>query len=197
MNQANFKEGKFYHLFNRGNNKQDIFFEEKNYLYFLNLVKKHLLPIVNVYAYCLLKNHFHFIIQIKDEELPKSFKNAEGSLHQPFSNLFNAYTKAINKMYNRTGSLFQEHLKRKEIKTDDYLKNLILYIHLNPLSHEVFENFENYPHSSYKAMILTKPTLLKREEVIALFEDVENFRYVHSTKKVNDELLEEVIIDDY
>ncbi len=172
MKQVNFEAGKYYHLFNRGNNKLNIFFEEGNYLYFLDLVKKHLNPNIDVLAYCLLKNHFHFVIRIKDEDLPHAYKSGKKKLHQPFSNLFNAYTKAINKKYNRTGSLFQEHLKRKEISTEDYLKQVIAYVHMNPSSHGIAKSFENYPHSSYKSIVSVKPTLLKRNEVITLFQDL-------------------------
>ena len=196
MNQVNFQSGKFYHLFNRGNNKQAIFFDEKNYLYFMDLVKKHLLPIAKIYAYCLLNNHFHFLIQLKDEELPEKFKNGKSKLHQPISNLFNAYTKAINKMYNRTGSLFQEHIKRKEINSLEYLRQVIIYIHLNPFNHGISSNFKSYPYSSYRGIISTKQTLLQREEVIEMFEDVANFKYVHQNQRVNEEVLNQIIVED-
>ncbi len=98
MKHQPFEAGHFYHVFNRGNNKENIFKTENNYIYFLNLVKKYLLSICDIYSYCLLSNHFHFIIKIKDfNELPENFKSGKTKLHQPFSNLFNAYTKAINK----------------------------------------------------------------------------------------------------
>jgi putative transposase len=85
----------FYRIYNRGNNKGDLFFENSNYKHFLKLLKKHIVPIADIYAYCLLKNHFHLLIKIKSsEELSGTNKN---KLSQPFSNLFNAYTKAINK----------------------------------------------------------------------------------------------------
>ncbi|WP_449401217.1 transposase [Chryseobacterium wanjuense] len=59
--------GYFYHIYNRGNNSGTIFFEEKNYNYFLQLLSKYIVPIGEIYAYCLLKNHFHFLIKLKDE----------------------------------------------------------------------------------------------------------------------------------
>jgi REP element-mobilizing transposase RayT len=196
MKQVNFETGKYYHLFNRGNNKQSIFFDEENYLYFLELVKKHLTPTVDILAYCLLKNHFHFVIQIKTNDLPDVYKSGKKKLHQPFSNLFNAYTKAINKKYERSGSLFQEHLKRKEINTEEYLRQVIIYVHLNPASHRLTSNFENFPHSSYNSILSLKPTLLNRSEVVSLFEDVDNFKFNHRYKKINHDLLAEIIIED-
>ncbi len=124
----------YYHIFNRGNNKEDIFKADDNYFYFLKLLKKHIVPVADVYAYCMLKNHFHMVVRIKSvEELKSSIKSFnENKLSQPFSNLFNAYTKAINKRFNREGSLFKVRFKRHRILDEDYLRNVIIYLHLNP-----------------------------------------------------------------
>jgi REP element-mobilizing transposase RayT len=143
----------------------------------------------------LLPNHFHLIIRIKEDEfLPKKYVNSKSKISQPFSNLFNAYTKAINKKYNRTGSLFQKHPKRVLIKDEKYLVNLIIYVNTNP-SHHNISAYDNYEHSSYKALISNKPTLIKREEVLYLFDDVINFKYVHQLKKVRMELIKEVLLE--
>ena len=71
MKQEKFEHDTFFHVYNRGNNKEDIFIEDKNYSYFLKLIKDHLLGVAEIYAYCLLKNHFHLIIRIKDKGLLK------------------------------------------------------------------------------------------------------------------------------
>ena len=185
----------FYHLYNRGNNKEHIFYNDENYTYFLTLVKKYLLPICDIYSFCLLPNHFHFIIKIKEfENLPESIKLGKKKLHQPFSNLFNAYTKAINKKYERTGSLFQEHLKRIQISNEEYLRNLIVYVNTNPKHHNI-SNFENYKYSSYKSLLSTKSTSIKRAEVILLFETTKNFIFVHKLKKINIEAINEFLLE--
>ena len=186
----------YYHFYNRGNNKENIFVEEDNYLYFLRLIKKYLLATVDIYSYCLLPNHFHLLLRIKDDEaLPEELRNGKTTVHQAFSNLFNAYSKAFNKKYARTGSLFQKHPKRIRIKDEVYLRNLIVYINTNPDHHNIAD-FSTYTFSSYQALISSKPTLLKRDQVIGLFDDVENFSYVHRTKKINLELIKELIVDD-
>ena len=136
MSQANLEIEKYYHIFNRGNNKELIFLKDENYDYFLSLVSKYLLPICVVYSYCLIPNHFHFVIKIKNEEdLPNDFDKTK--LHQPFSNLFNAYTKAFNKRFDRRGSLFQKNMKRFEIKSLEYLRSLIMYVNTNSNHHEL------------------------------------------------------------
>ncbi len=58
--------GEYYHIYNRGNNREDIFLEDKNYFYFLDLFKKYISPLADLYAYCLMKNHFHLLIKIKE-----------------------------------------------------------------------------------------------------------------------------------
>ena len=167
------EETYFFHIFNRGNNKQPIFLEDDNYRYFLKLTERHILPVADIYCYCLLKNHFHFLVRIKE-------KNENPS--QAFSNLFNAYSKAFNKKYNRTGSLFQRPFKRKRISEEKYLRQLVLYIHLNPENHGITADFENYRYSSFPSILSDKPTNLKRREVIELFDNIENFKFVHLQK---------------
>ena len=186
----------YYHFYNRGNNKENIFVEEDNYFYFLNLVKKYIIPVARIYSYCLLPNHFHLLLKIRDEnQLPEKVRIGKTTIHQSFSNLFNSYTKAFNKKYNRTGSLFQKHPKRIRIKNEVYLRNLIIYINTNP-SHHNIAYFSDYKFSSYQSLISTKHTLLERSAVIELFDSVENLKYIHQIKKINLELIQELIVDD-
>ena len=193
MKQEPFEPGKYYHIFNRGNNKENIFKQDENYLYFLQLVKKHLTETCQIYVYCLLPNHFHLLLKIKDtKELPKNYQNGDKKIHQPFSNLFNAYTKAINKKYHRTGSLFQEHLHRIKIDSEEYFRELVLYIHLNPENHGIDNDFNNYSYSSYKAYISEKHSLLERVEVKRYFGNKENLVYCHRNRKIKLELLKEI-----
>jgi hypothetical protein len=99
-----------------------------------------------------------------------------------FSNLFNAYTKAFNKRYNRHGALFERPFRRKQINFDMYLQNVIAYIHNNPVHHKICSHPIEYPWSSYISCLSEKPTKLKRKEVIEIFNDVDNFKNVHQEK---------------
>ncbi|HJW89895.1 MAG TPA: hypothetical protein VJ436_04560 [Anaerolineales bacterium] len=98
---------------------------------------------------------------------------------QAFSNLFNAYAKAINKAYNRTGSLFEHPFGRKVINSEAHLTRLVVYIHQNPKKHGLVEDFRRWPYSSFRALISTKPTFLKREEVLEWFGGREGFESFH------------------
>lgn len=173
--------GKYYHIYNRGIDGCDLFREQTNYEYFLNLYDRHIQKIADTIAFVLMKNHFHLLVRIKD--LPRC-ANLEGLKppHQYFSNLFNAYTKAFNKKYGRTGSLFEKNFHRKHIDKQDYLKKVLLYIHNNPVHHRFCEHPVEYPWSSYLSYISIKPTRLQRETVTGWFDDLGNFKYCHAKK---------------
>ncbi|SEC86527.1 Transposase IS200 like [Tenacibaculum sp. MAR_2009_124] len=168
--------GKFYHVFNQGNNKENIFIEEMNYSYFFKLMKKHIVPVADIFSYCLLKNHFHWLIQVKEEVEQEKVSSA-------FSNFFNSYSKSINKKYNRTGSLFRDRFKRVQVKNEKYLKALIVYINLNPVYHNFVNKSEEYKYSSYLSLLSDKKTLLKRNVIISMFEGKENLKYYLFKKK--------------
>jgi putative transposase len=194
MKQEKFEYDTFFHVYNRGNNEENIFKEEKNYTYFLKLIKDHLLDVSEIYAYCLLKNHFHLVLRIKDKEAIS--QKYQDKIHLPFSNFFNAYSKAINKAYDRKGSLFQEHLKRNIIDDETYLKNLILYVHLNPIKHKFCDDFRTYKHSSYLSYLSEKPSNLSREYILELFGGLENFIFQHKETMIKYEgIIDE--IDNY
>ena len=191
MKRELFEYGGYYHVYNRGNNGENLFLEERNYLYFLNLMKKYLHPIAEIYAYCLMKNHFHIVLKIKEQEELKNV--SEERLHLPFSNFFNSYAKAINKAYGRTGSLFQEHLKRNRINSNETLVQAVAFVHLNPEFHKVCSDFAFYNHSSYKAYLCLQPTMLTRQYIIALFGGIDHFKHEHDLKKINFELLKDIL----
>jgi putative transposase len=163
--------GNFYHIYNRGINSCNLFEENSNYDYFLKLYETHVSSFAETIAWVLMKNHFHFLVRIKNtEELiqnPHSENLPDPTLtkpHQHFSNLFNAYSKAFNKRFKRHGGLFERPFKRKLITDSEYLNQLVLYIHNNPLHHGFVEILLDYPWSSYltgnsgkKIKLLTKP----------------------------------------
>ena len=141
IKNAPFVGGHFYHVYNRGNNREQIFFNRENYRYFLVKFAEYLCGVLDVYAYCLLPNHFHFLVRIKEnlaglEDL-QGLGTERCPVSQQFSNFFNAYAKAINKQENRTGSLFQRNFKHILIDKEAYLYQVIYYIHRNPVHHKI------------------------------------------------------------
>jgi len=100
-----------------------------------------------------------------------------------FSHLFNAYSQAFNKRYNRTGSLFEKPFERKRIASINYFQRIVFYIHNNPVHHGFCERIQDYPWSSYGTFISQKPTKLKRNEIIKSFDSLENFIAFHSIQQ--------------
>ena len=188
-----------YHIICHANGRDNLFRENENYRFFLQRYHEILFPIVKTYAYCLMPNHFHLLVEIRSESDLSEINDAKyditNFISKKISNLLNAYAKAFNKKYNRTGSLFQEHLKRIKIEDESYLKNLIVYINTNS-SHHNIANYESYKHSSFKDLWSNKKTFLKRNEVIDLFGDIENFKHVHTLKKRDIDSTENMIFED-
>lgn len=119
---------------------------------------------------------------------PKKYKPSN-----QFSHLFNAYSKAINKRYHRTGSLFEHPFRRIPVSTNEQLKYLVYYIHHNPIHHGFCEHFLEYPWSSYLTMLSPKQTKLSRNKVLEWFENKTYFEEYHSKEQV--EKFKELIID--
>lgn len=197
-NIVKLEPGKFYHIYNRGNNSAYIFFEERNYAYFLDRYRKYVTGIADTFAYCLLRNHFHFLVRMKSDyksSQNSSTSQALGNLSKPFSDFFNCYTKAINKSCFRTGGLFEGPFGRVEVDTEEYLTQLLLYIHLNPKHHGTFKDFEKYPHSSYRLLISDESTFLQRDEVLSWFGSKESFIQAHRSYSV-EARLKQIVSDD-
>jgi len=195
----------YYHIYNRGNNGENIFIQERNYEHFLNLHFKYIEPIAETFAYCLLRNHFHMLVRVKSEEeiketLKVSLVNQRhvrqnnpankyaswagkplGSNYasKKFSDFFNAYAKAINKAYTRTGSLFEHPFGRVPVTTDRQFWNVIAYIHQNPQKHKFVEDFRNWMWSSYGIIIADKPTKLRWEAVLDWFGGRQGYLELH------------------
>ena len=190
--------GHYYHIYNRGNNRENIFREERNYAYFLKLYARHVEPVADTFAYCLLKNHFHVLVRIKTSRV---LETREVSLEprevmQQFSNLFNAYAKAINKAYNRTGRLFQERFGRIEVTSDRYFVALVYYIHRNPQKHGLVKDFREWLYSSYHAHLSSTATRLKRDEVLAWFSGKEQFATAHK-REIDEQQILPLVPDDF
>jgi putative transposase len=197
-----------YHIYNRGVNCEDIFVEERNYELFLKLYEKHLSPVTDLFAYCMLKNHFHILVRIRSEEeileIKKTLRvssvnnhhggqsntadHQRGQSRKPlgskyisdqFSNFFNAYAKTINKAYGRTGSLFQHPFGRVPITTDRQFWNVIAYIHQNPQKHRFVKDFRDWKYSSFGMILTEKPTPVKRNEVMRWFGTREEYLALH------------------
>jgi len=196
---ANFDEDGIYHVYNRTNNKEPLFLNDENCLFFLKRYKAFIFPYADTYCWSLLSNHFHFLIKIKTANQIKAFLLAKSVaettitekkylrneitvgelIEQAFKRLFQSYALAFNGMYNRKGNLFYRPFKRILIEKDSQLTMAMVYIHANALKHGLVKDFSVYKWSSWKSILSNKPTLLAREAVIEWFGNVEACVKVH------------------
>ena len=179
-NTVVFESGCAYHVYNRAVGNEKLFFEKRNYEYFLLKLYEKTKNHINIIAYCLLKNHYHLLVEIKEKASPKLVSEA-------FRSFGISYSQAINKQESRKGSLFMRPIKRKKIINENYFKNLIVYIHTNPVLHGFVSDFESYQWSSYSFFIrdgitITKNLFKTKEIIKQYFNDVENLMFVHKQK---------------
>jgi REP element-mobilizing transposase RayT len=193
----------YYHIYNRGNNGDNLFYKGENYNYFLRKYDYYLSDYLNTFAYCLLPNHFHLLVNVKDFEgqkigLQKGIKTLtapEEVISEQFRRLFLSYAKAINEQEPRTGSLFQKNFKRKKVNNEKYFNQLVYYIHANPQNHGICIDFRDYPHSSYERILSDKPSKLFKQEVLNWFGDKDTYLKFHAAKQdiqlINSWMIEE------
>jgi REP element-mobilizing transposase RayT len=177
MHNETFEIGRFYHVYNRGNNKENIFLSARNYVHFLNLFDKYLSLYLDLFVYCLMPNHFHLLIRVKSIDSD----DLGCLLSRQFRIFFMAYAKGFNSENGRVGSLFQKGFKRVEVNEDCYLTAVIVYIHLNPVKARLVARSENWKFSSYRQILDSSsqtPTQLEviewfggREKMIAFHEE--------------------------
>lgn len=166
IRKTSFFENGFYHVYNRGVEKREIFLDEKDYQAFLGILKAYLEPEikpdrtllqgraleriklhnlaqeVSLVAYCLMPNHFHLLLQ-------QRFSNSITSLMR---RVLTAYSMYFNSRYERVGSLFQGRFQAREVTNDEYLLHLTRYIHRNPVEAKIvkIQNLEKFKWGSYQ-----------------------------------------------
>lgn len=205
---VNLAFGELYHIYNHGVGGRDIFIKPENYDYFLALYDKYISPVADTFAWVLMKNHFHFLIQCKHEqEIEKMFSGEKALtvlsgahsirpkpetpldpklISNQFSKLFNAYAQAFNRYFETRGALFERPFKRKLVSNENYFKQVVVYIHNNPVYHGFCEHPVEYPWSSYLSCISANPSRLEKEKVLEWFKGDSGFKYLHEQKiKVN------------
>jgi putative transposase len=176
----------YYHIYNRGNSGEPLFREERNYPYFLKLYAKYIEPVAETYAYCLLNNHFHLLVRMKDCQ--------SCSPSQAFANLFSTYTKAFNKAYQRTGSLCEKPFRRRLVDSDRYFTALITYIHLNPQKHGFVQDFRDWPYSSYHTLLSSQATRIQRTAVLEWYGGPAGLKEAHAAW-LDETTIEPLIVD--
>lgn len=167
----------FYHIYNRACGFDKLFKEDKNYYFFLDLFAERLSGIIDLYCYCLVPNHFHMLIKTRS---PDDQDSEDYNYSKLLGNIFAAYAQSFNHYYFRKGSLFSQNFRRKAIETDNYLRTVVIYIHRNPVKHNLVENISDWKFSSYLEHIQSASRYCITREVLAWFGTRDMFRFSHS-----------------
>lgn len=182
--------GEYYHLFNRGSDKRDIFlqprdykrFQQTFYYYhfsgrkpkFSQFTKSELITIpfkqdqklVEIISYCLMPNHFHFLVkQLQDNGISIFI-----------SQLSNSFTKYFNIKYKRVGPLLQGAFKAVLIESDEQLIHVSRYIHLNPVVSKLTNNIDSYKWSSYPEYLQDYNGICNKKVILDFYPSIEKFR---------------------
>lgn len=193
-----FFENELYHIYNRGNNKQRIFFKPENYLFFIKKARKFIQPHCDVLAWCLMPNHFHFLVHADNRTVStKTIAGVEKNvLSEGVRNLLSSYTQAINKQNDTTGSLFQQNTKAKFIAKGSNLYDRICfhYIHQNPIKANLVAKMEDWEYSSFKDYCGERNgTLVNKELSIRLLDlNIKTF-YEDSYRILDDEDINNIL----
>lgn len=149
-----------YHCMIRGINKQDIFFDDSDYFKFKSVLKKSKeIFSYRLYSYVIMPNHIHLEIEVINDDLCRIMQSIQI-----------CYSSYFNKKYERVGHVFQNRYQSKPIETQDYLLNLLRYIHKNPEKAKICKS-DKYKWSSYSEYIIKKEGIIDVEEILLKFSD--------------------------
>jgi putative transposase len=200
------KAGQIYHIWTHANGKENLFRCDENYRYFLQKYDHHIQPVANTLAYCLMPNHFHLMIKVRESNALISFYKSKFAkkikpgkksvpesnpddldkiVNQQLSNLLNAYTKAYNKRYDRKGSLFTSNFGRRSIESKEYAIALLTYIHTNPVKHGFVADINDWKYSSWHAYISRKKSQVYTRLANRWFGSMSNFEEAHKEIQQN------------
>ncbi|NUN70032.1 MAG: transposase [Bacteroidetes bacterium] len=163
-----YQPGHYYHIFNRGAQKLEIFYEPKNYEYLLSIFQRNMDKYgVTIAAVCLMPNHYHIILS----------QGEEGSIGRFLRTSFNTYVQGMNKVYRRHGTLFQGQCKVKHIDSDEYLVQVVRYVHRNPVEAGYVDDPKAWQYSNYAEWIGERNGALMDEALLrAYFQTHQQYR---------------------
>lgn len=184
--KAPFIENGIYHVYNSTNNKELLFRNDENRIFFLKKFDLYALPFLDVFSWNLLPNHFHLCVKIKpydeisdylntrcSKELclsEKKFLQQKTTVHQLLENVFKrffvSYAMSFNNLYNRKGNLFHRPFKHIRVNKDSQFTQTVIYINANAIKHNLVKKIEEYKWSSYNSILSDKPTKLLRKELL-------------------------------
>ncbi len=172
-----FIENQIYHVYNRCNGYEPIFRNFGNYDHFLRKYHEYLDPYWETLTYCLMPTHFHVMIKVKNQPPEKS--PASDFCIKAYSDFCNSYVQAFNKQHSRKGSLFMRNFKRKVVPDEIYQRQLICYIHNNPVKDGYVKTPQEWHHSSFHELNQMNGEEARQNQIIQRFGTKDDFVHAH------------------
>lgn len=167
----------YYHIYNRGNNREKVFFADDDYEFFLAKYRMFIGPFGDTFAYCLLPNQFHFVIRTQLET------NKISIVSNQLRKLFITYARRINTRESRSGSLFTKNFQRVEIKDENHLLSVVRHIHRIPKRQGLELSFQKYRYSSFTIYMNPNGSFVRTQEVIHSYGGLEAFLESHISEE--------------
>lgn len=196
-----FEQDNIYHVYNMGNNSQKIFYTEENYIYFIRKIRNEIKPYCEILAYCLMPNHFHFMISANAKSTEKVKSTGQQVLTRKIGSLLSSYTRAINIQRQMTGSLFRQKTKAKNLREyitypvikKEYVRICFDYIHQNPVIAGLVEKPKEWKFSSFPDYCeIRKGTFINKDLAsIVLNIEKDNFDF-YITNEYNENELKNI-----
>lgn len=169
--------GEYFHVFNRGINKEIVFRNHQNYIFFMKKIREFLIPkVATIISYVLMPTHYHFLVKINSLSFPTVM-----------GRFILSYTKAFNQYWQRSGALFEGRFKSNWVDSDEYILTLSRYIHLNPVTANLVKTPSDWPYSNYLDLITYKKKWDSNTNIIySYFENVDpKLGYQHFVEDEN------------
>ena len=198
--KADMKGGECYHVYNQTNNKEPLFITYGNRNRFINKMNDYMRPFSYIFAFNLMSNHFHSILEIKKKEevlrnlskkeiakfpshcrslLLEDEDNMPAIMENRWQAFCNGYVKYFNAYHGRNGNLFHKSLCRKEITSLDYLKRATYYVHANSIRHGVTKSITDYDWTSYNLVEANDDEVIRIEKLFEYFGGEKSFYDYH------------------
>jgi REP element-mobilizing transposase RayT len=174
--------GSIYHLYSHANGFELLFNEDEDYEIFLNKMVSNLVPISDIYAYCLMPNHFHFLAEMKSEEdilRTTNFKDPNKKISRSLANALSGFAQKMNHKYSRMGSLFKRNIGQREILDENDLCSVCHYIHANPVHHGFSRSIDEWKYSSYNHILHNSLPWLNTSKVLDYYGGKNQFIHYH------------------
>lgn len=184
-----------YHIYNQGNNREKIFLDKEDYLLFLKMYRQYVLPVADAICYCLMPNHFHFLINTTKKSVEEvvlgNIKSCK--LANAFRLLCSSYANKYNKKYERSGSLFRQKTQAKNLEENQYAFICFQYIHQNPIKANLCDKMEEWEYSSFRDYAgFRNGTLCKYELAYSLIDISKNDFYNQSCTVISEKYLSNI-----